>query len=314
MKQDLVSIIVPVKNGGSFLRETIMSLLNQTYNNVEVIVVDDNSSDDSVEVLKFFLHCDKRIRLLTSVINVYEGGAVNIGWRAANGRFIAIVSADDPQPANWLAAMFSVIRDNPDYVLYYPDRKVINNEGVVTRVDKLHEWNRDTLVGKMICIASCGSVIDRLKLPNDFLPRRSDLILCSDLYQMLLLSDYGDGLRVAGVYGHWRKHDSNQSIKFPARIKVREFSGFSIQWLKTRLDISPRLKSKSHLYILVQSLSWYIEIHGFPGLFKFISEQNRLVSTILKETNVKYFFLELFYFLFRNVYSFLTSWKRSVFN
>lgn len=90
---DLVSIIVPVYNAGKFIRETIDSVLAQTYEDFELILVDDISKDNSVEIIESV--ADPRIRLHKQETNQGAYAARNKGLELAKGRYIAFLDADD---------------------------------------------------------------------------------------------------------------------------------------------------------------------------------------------------------------------------
>lgn len=91
----LVSVITPLYNAERFISETIKSVQNQTYTNWEMIIVNDQSSDKGVELVKVFQKDDERIILLENDKN--EGAAVsrNKAIEAAKGRFIAFLDSDD---------------------------------------------------------------------------------------------------------------------------------------------------------------------------------------------------------------------------
>ena len=94
--QELVSIIVPVYNAGSYLEETIALVQAQTYQNWELILVDDHSSDDGRErIEKCIAAGDKRIRLIARPANKGAADARNTGIQNAGGRYIAFLDADD---------------------------------------------------------------------------------------------------------------------------------------------------------------------------------------------------------------------------
>ena len=93
MKDDLISIIIPVYNAEKFLDETINTVLNQTYKNFELILVNDGSKDKSVDVIK--KHNDKRIKLIDNKNNKGAALSRNDGIRKAKGRYICFLDADD---------------------------------------------------------------------------------------------------------------------------------------------------------------------------------------------------------------------------
>lgn len=89
-----VSVIVPVYNAGRFLEQTIMSVLSQDYADWELILVNDCSTDDSVDIIK--RHCgDGRVRLVNMEKNSGAAAARNKGMDMARGRYIAFLDSDD---------------------------------------------------------------------------------------------------------------------------------------------------------------------------------------------------------------------------
>jgi teichuronic acid biosynthesis glycosyltransferase TuaG len=91
----LVSIVVPVYNAARFIDETIQTVLDQTYTNWELLLVDDKSTDESVKLIKPYLAKDKRIKLFNNKQNSGAAISRNKGIDAAKGRYIAFLDADD---------------------------------------------------------------------------------------------------------------------------------------------------------------------------------------------------------------------------
>ncbi len=89
-----ISIIVPVYNAEKYLQECMESILSQTYKNIEVICVDDGSSDKSAEIIKSFQKADSRIKLIQQT-NQYAGTARNNGFAMASGEYAIFLDADD---------------------------------------------------------------------------------------------------------------------------------------------------------------------------------------------------------------------------
>jgi glycosyltransferase involved in cell wall biosynthesis len=108
---DLVSIIVPVYNTAYYLPKCIKSMLNQTYHNIEIILVDDGSTDKSATICDKYAKRDKRIR----VIHKKNGGvssARNTGIENATGRYIMFVDSDDWLPLNAVESLHKAILFN----------------------------------------------------------------------------------------------------------------------------------------------------------------------------------------------------------
>lgn len=92
---DLVSIITPVHNASEYLEETIDSVLNQTYKNLEIILIDDASTDLSREIINKYQGIDNRVKSILLDENVGVANARNQGIRFAKGKYIAFLDSDD---------------------------------------------------------------------------------------------------------------------------------------------------------------------------------------------------------------------------
>lgn len=88
-----ISVLMSVYNGEEFIAESIQSILNQTFKDFELIIVDDGSTDNTVDIIKSF--DDPRIKLFTLKENVGVGAALNYGLRKVTGKYIAKVDSDD---------------------------------------------------------------------------------------------------------------------------------------------------------------------------------------------------------------------------
>ena len=93
--EDLVTIIVPVYNREKYIKETIDSILKQTYTNYEVIFIDDCSTDGSLEILEEYCNLYNNFKLIKLKRNMGVSFARNIGIRKASGRYIAFLDSDD---------------------------------------------------------------------------------------------------------------------------------------------------------------------------------------------------------------------------
>lgn len=115
---DLVSIIMPSWNTGRFIGESINSVINQTYGNWELIIVDDCSADNSEEVIKSFN--DKRIRYFRNDRNSGAALTRNKAIAAARGEWVAFLDSDDLWLPEKLEKMLSFMHKN-GYVFAYHD-------------------------------------------------------------------------------------------------------------------------------------------------------------------------------------------------
>ena len=111
MRQPLVSAVVPAYNAARTLRAAVESILLQTVGDIEVIVVDDGSEDDTAEVARAI--ADPRVRLISQA-NLGASAARNAGIHSARGRYIAFLDADDLWLPDKLARQLALLHSRPD--------------------------------------------------------------------------------------------------------------------------------------------------------------------------------------------------------
>lgn len=124
---DLVSIIMPSYNTEDFIAESIQSVINQTYNNWELIIVDDCSNDNTDEVVNRFLY-DKRIKYLKNEQNIGAAKSRNRALLEAKGRWIAFLDSDDLWFPNKLEEQISFMENN-NYHFSYTNYSEIYTDG-----------------------------------------------------------------------------------------------------------------------------------------------------------------------------------------
>ena len=125
----LVSIIMPAHNSERFIGMAIDSVLAQTYRNWELIVVNDNSTDHTCEIVKRYEQCDNRISLYNSDYhNGMPSAPRNTGIRLAKGRFIAFLDSDDLWTSTKLEEQVPLF-DNQRVVIVYSNYEKISEDG-----------------------------------------------------------------------------------------------------------------------------------------------------------------------------------------
>ena len=129
----LVSVIVTVYNGEDFLKETIDSVVQQTYQNLEIIVVDDASTDKSREFVSAYK--DPRIRLLALDKNRHVCYAGNVGFKEATGKYVALIGHDDLWKADKIEKQVGFLESHPGYGACFTWLDIVDeNRDVVNRL------------------------------------------------------------------------------------------------------------------------------------------------------------------------------------
>jgi glycosyltransferase involved in cell wall biosynthesis len=122
-----ISVLMSVHNGAKYLKESIKSILNQTFSDFEFIIVNDASTDNSLEIIKSF--SDSRIVILNNPENLGLTKSLNIGLKQASGKYIARLDADDLSFPDRLEKQLSFMEKNIDISLIGSWAKIIDNKG-----------------------------------------------------------------------------------------------------------------------------------------------------------------------------------------
>jgi glycosyltransferase involved in cell wall biosynthesis len=109
----LISVILPVFNGERFISQAVQSILHQTYSDFELIIINDGSTDGTLNILRDFQTADSRIRLITRA-NRGLATSLNEGIAMARGQWIARMDADDVSHPNRLSHQFEKLKAQPD--------------------------------------------------------------------------------------------------------------------------------------------------------------------------------------------------------
>ena len=110
MKQELVSVVVPIYNVELYMKKCIQTIINQSYNNLEIILVDDGSTDNSGNIADEYAQKDLRVK----VIHKLNGGlsdARNAGMKKATGKYICFIDSDDFIEKDMIEKMVNRITD-----------------------------------------------------------------------------------------------------------------------------------------------------------------------------------------------------------
>ncbi len=114
----MVTVIIPAFNTEKYVKECIDSILNQTYNNIEIIIVDDGSTDSTGKILEEYKEISKKIKVITTKNNG-QGYARNLALESATGDYIMFMDSDDYLKTNTIElAVNRICREKADFVLF----------------------------------------------------------------------------------------------------------------------------------------------------------------------------------------------------
>jgi len=213
MENPKVSIIIPVYNYEKYVRECVESALSQDYENLEVIVVDDGSTDATPEILKSF---EQKIRYIRQE-NRGTAAALNVGLRLARGSLVAWLSSDDVYLPGKIRAQVEKLQEEPDLALVYTDWIMIDAEGRELQVIRSSCPSPERFIREMlICDFVSGSSIllkkecfERAGYFDETLRAVAD----ADMWFRLLKHGYRFG-HVPKPLVKYRHHPSNQTHNY----------------------------------------------------------------------------------------------------
>ena len=125
----LVSIVLPTYNGEKFIQESIDSILNQSYTNWELIIVDDCSTDNTPGIIKKYTDKDTRIRIITNDENKKLPSSLNIGFEHAKGDYLTWTSDDNIYKKDALNYMVNFLDNHPETDLISCNFDFVNEDG-----------------------------------------------------------------------------------------------------------------------------------------------------------------------------------------
>jgi glycosyltransferase involved in cell wall biosynthesis len=129
MQQPLVSVIIPCYNVEKYVSKAIHSVLQQTYPNMEILIVDDASTDRTLEIIKGFT--DSRIKRIALEQNTRKIGAVNLAIEKAQGEFIAFQDADDWSETNRLQLQVNALLQNTEAGICFTGFDIRTEKGLM---------------------------------------------------------------------------------------------------------------------------------------------------------------------------------------
>lgn len=236
-----ISVIIPVFNAASFLQESIESILNQTFSDFELIILNDKSTDESLEIIQKLQSKDNRIIIIDKEQNVGPANLRNEGINAAKGTYIALMDADDIALPTRFEKQLAVLKNNPEIGLcgtwftFFGSKK-----------DKIIKHNTDPDAIKVSFLHSCNignptvmfkkEVLGDLKFDNDYVPVED-----YDLWSRLLARTSFYNIPESLLY--YRQHNNNISKtkidnvnRSVRRVKINQLAQLGVNPSDPKID------------------------------------------------------------------------------
>lgn len=143
MKTLKISVVMPAFNSEKTIRRAIDSILNQTFEDFELIVVNDNSTDGTKDIVKKYIKRNKNVRLINNKTQMGVSGSLNKGFKYSNAQLIARMDADDYSDPRRLELQYETLNKNPKVAVVGADMKIVNEQGKLIFTRKYPTKSKD---------------------------------------------------------------------------------------------------------------------------------------------------------------------------
>ncbi len=302
-----VSVVIPAYNQAEFIRQTIESVISQTYTHLEIIISDDCSEDDTPEIIKQLANKDKRIKALFSSKNKGIPANFNKAFDACTGDYVAFLGGDDLMYTDKIEKQVNFLENNPDYVLcmhytQFWDEKNKKKLNVHGKERPIPTWAPDWIFSpNTFYLKKFSSVIPSscLARADYYLHARYDERLKYKHELLFTLDNYmhmpqGKWHVIPEILGEYRIHQENFSMKKENTANVFEDTFLLIAIANVRYpQLSKRLKNYSNYFLFERLLFNWIpqtykkQYYHNAGLLKYLY---LLFCKFLLKTNLLFHF------------------------
>lgn len=213
----VVSIVVPAYNHAAFLREAVESILGQDYPHIELIVIDDGSTDDTKDILASYTG---RFHWETQT-NRGQVATLNRGWNMSRGDILGYLSADDLLLKGAVSAAVRCLDENPDAVLAYCDFNLIDPSSSFVRRVRAPAFDYREMVAKFVCPPGPGAFFRRSAFQKAGV-WNANFHQMLDYEYWLRLGMHGRFVRIPEVLAAFRVHPGSQTFAVAGQVRSEE--------------------------------------------------------------------------------------------
>ncbi|MDR7334723.1 glycosyltransferase family 2 protein [Roseateles asaccharophilus] len=239
-----VSIVTPAYNQGEYLAAAMRSVLTQDYANLEYLVIDDGSSDDSLAVAQAVAaEFPDRVKVQTQA-NAGQAETLNRGWAVCQGEILGYLSSDDVLLPGAVSRLVASLQRRPDVSLVYADFWLIDPAGNRLRQVQAPEFDRRAMLENLVCAPGVGALFRRevFDATGGWDPRRRQV---PDFEFWLRVAERGDFLRVPFCLSEYRIHEGSASYRVMPVARAEEIVAVIQGHWAARPETPPALARRS---------------------------------------------------------------------
>lgn len=236
-KYATVLIVIPVFNGEKYLKETIESCLHQTYKDIQIVLVNDYSSDSSVDIIEGYRN-QKNITVIHNKVNLGINRTDNLGAKAYNSKYLLFLGQDDILPPNYIETALMFFDKHTAFVYCNPiiiDKNAVSKGKIKKEEDIKHGKALRFHMAKENNIMSTGLIISsRMFKDVGFFDEKYKHYGEWKLWIKLMRK--GKAVYAKGINTYYRRHLTNISNTFTDNINLTTLKEQHKYWSECRLD------------------------------------------------------------------------------
>ncbi|WP_234791999.1 glycosyltransferase family 2 protein [Mycolicibacterium brisbanense] len=244
-----VSLCIPAFQAGPYLQDTVDSVLAQDYPNLEVVIVDNNSSDETQSILRKI--ADDRVRVIRNAVTVPSVDNHNLAVRSSTGEFVKLISADDTLEPDCVTKQVAVLENRPDVSLVAARAHFIDDRGELLIESRGLRGITGQQSGQSVVRRIVRSGKNPIGAPVSVMFRRTDFDRCGgmrghvvftmDLDLWVRLLHFGDFYGIDRTLMSYRVRNGSATALTSARIQLAEQNAFASELAKDPRWAVPRL-------------------------------------------------------------------------
>lgn len=250
-----VSIVLPVYNGEKNISEAIGSVLRQTYQDFELIIVNDCSTDGTQKIIENYALKDARIKVINNKVNLKLPQSLNVGFSYAEGEYYTWTSDDNLYKCDAIAKMVEVLDNNPAIAMVYADYFCIDSDGNQVGIVNLSE-PQGLLSGNVIGACFLYTRDIAKKVGNYDV----NLFLAEDYDYWIRILEVGTILHIKETLYYYRKHTGSLTETKKEQIGIQTYRMLE----KNFLFMATCCKTKEQRYAFYDQMLFRVK--DFPDM------------------------------------------------
>lgn len=293
----LVSVIIPAYKAEKYIEETIRSVLNQTYENVEIIVVNDGSPDNLESIVRKLQLEDDRLKYY-KIKNLGVSYARNYGYSKSSGEYLAFLDADDVWLPNNLELKLKKFLEDDSFGLVHSDAQVFNSESHL--LNEFLQGKEGFLLDDLLCWNGCC-----VPAPSSILVKRSvfetvkgfdeNLSTSADKDFFIRVSSIAKIGRIEQVTWYYRVHENNMSKNITLMEKDITYLYQKVSQMNLFKSEKFRKKCFSHTYWVLAGSWWKNAKNKKRGIYYLIKSILTNPFILKEKLQIKFYNFLKFY-------------------